>query len=405
MIENPPWVTKLLKRYWDQLEGLVGRDKMPWPGKKGQRPREYGSGSYGTVMPTVSSGTVMKVTSDPSEGLFVAAALSIGQIPRGLVQYERIVALPETHRGRPVFVIWRQEAFDVEFLVDTVRGGYFKSKPDEREAVNLIYSYKTAATVVRKAILARGPKAYEEAKPYEHEAFEFVAENFDSIDPDDPKSQEGTLSVLSMVRGGLRLAIALRFCEVAFEMMHHNNPVVTDVGTALEFYLSKNILLADVHLRNIGKVKVVESGHEWDTVAITDPGHAVFLTEEYDKVEIPTLGERALVTNASRYEFVGDCTGMDGDVINYMKSRDARPDQIDFDEFESVVGSDVAREYEKEAGVSMNEDWNVTFWKSRLPSGTPVIYWTQSNIERVYAPRGVYDETEERRVLDVLDAE
>jgi hypothetical protein len=57
------------------------------------------------------------------------------------------------------------------------------------------------------------------------------------------------------------------------------------VGDGLLDYLDSGIVLADVYERNLGFIEV--DGH-WE-VAVTDPGHAVFLTDRYDRLAIPTL--------------------------------------------------------------------------------------------------------------------
>ena len=58
---------------------------------------------------------------------------------------------------------------------------------------------------------------------------------------------------------------------------------------AFEFYLDKGILLADVHTNNVG---VIEYRDEYadrhsTTWAITDPGHAVFLTTKFGENNFP----------------------------------------------------------------------------------------------------------------------
>jgi hypothetical protein len=71
------------------------------------------------------------------------------------------------------------------------------------------------------------------------------------------------------------------------EMMRHNNPVVSSVGMAMDFYLDEGIVLADVHLNNIGKVQ--EEDYDGLVTAITDPGHAVFLNADFDGLTIEVM--------------------------------------------------------------------------------------------------------------------
>jgi hypothetical protein len=300
MIENPPWVTKALNKHWAQLEELVGRELMPVneSTSKGKiTPQEYGSGHYGTVMPAEDGHSVVKITSDPTEAVFVAAALSIGKLPHGLVKYSRIVALPEKHKGRPVFVLWRQEASEVGFLAGSRlsrqgAGGY--DAITTREAVNYIGDFLTMASVIRNSMKSSGNEIVEKAKALEDWAFGWVAERYDLIgarDPQDPWRNKASQAVTSYLKGPQRVAAALRFLEVIAESMHHNNPITTDIGAAFEFYMEHGIIMADVHTNNIGKVTIGERDDQYETPAITDPGHAVFLTNQYDSVSIPTLGE------------------------------------------------------------------------------------------------------------------
>ena len=66
-----------------------------------------------------------------------------------------------------------------------------------------------------------------------------------------------------------------------------NEPFGYEVGTALhDLLVDGEILLADVHLGNIGKVTRPDYGD--GLVVITDPGHAVFLKDRQMPV-IPRL--------------------------------------------------------------------------------------------------------------------
>jgi hypothetical protein len=81
------------------------------------------------VAPTATAEIVFKVTSDPLEAHFVASALLIASKnksvgwPVGIVRYENIVQLEGSYRRRPVFGLWREEAYDVGALLHAHRGG------------------------------------------------------------------------------------------------------------------------------------------------------------------------------------------------------------------------------------------------------------------------------------------
>jgi hypothetical protein len=82
-------------------------------GSKGLTAREYGSGYYGTVLPTHTKGTVLKITSDPTEAKFAYAAKRLRHYPAGIVKYGPVFELGGSHDGRPIFALWREEAYDV----------------------------------------------------------------------------------------------------------------------------------------------------------------------------------------------------------------------------------------------------------------------------------------------------
>jgi hypothetical protein len=88
---------------------------------------------------------------------------------------------------------------------------------------------------------------------------------------------------LKRFRGADRMAFALRASEILAEMMA-NEPGGYLVGQALEFYLERGFLLADVHWGNIGLVK--RDDHSRPVPAIIDPGHAIPLRPEADTVTV-----------------------------------------------------------------------------------------------------------------------
>src|SRR5271170_7394907 len=90
---NPEWTNSALYRQWSDIKARVGEDWMPKLNQKTSsklKAIEYGTGAYGTVMPTHDPDVVVKITSDPTEAQFVATVLEIGEQPEGLVRYEHV---------------------------------------------------------------------------------------------------------------------------------------------------------------------------------------------------------------------------------------------------------------------------------------------------------------------------
>lgn len=273
----PPWTLKFLTANWDAIQRGSMAAWMPreLPGSTPKR-REVdslGCGHYGCVMLTNTPGLVIKISSDPSEAAFVKAAVTLGEWPHGIVRYQAILDLPGAHKGRPVFIIWREEAFDI--------GKLDRSHYAFREFEQYHTAYLNAARVVRE--MSRKPafaKQLAEVKArYEQWAWGHIVW-------EDGRAKGGSWGERTSpppfmrYKGAQRIAAALRICAIAFEMMA-NTAYGTEVGAALEFYLDRGILLADVHTMNIGHVSrpdpdYPEGGPQTYTV-ITDPGHAVFL--------------------------------------------------------------------------------------------------------------------------------
>jgi hypothetical protein len=229
-----------------------------------------GCGHYGCVFHTNTPGLVMKISSDPSEAAFIAAALKIGSWPEGIVKYQAILEVPGSHKGRPVFIIWREEAFDIGKL-DEQHYAY-------REFHQYHEAYLFAARELRA--MSRKPafaKQLVDAKRYEDWAWRNV------IWEDGQLQRKGygmtAPPPFMRYRGGQRIAAALRICAICFEMME-NTAYGTAVGGALAFYLDRGILLADVHHNNLGTVTRHDPDYPGETntlLVITDPGHAVFV--------------------------------------------------------------------------------------------------------------------------------
>lgn len=129
LVPNPPWVSALLAKSMVTLQSKV---PPPWMPKfeathkaRGSKIdvelAEYGTGAYGTVMPTLDPGVVMKLTSDPSEAKFATEIADTLPTPC-VTHYHLAVKLEGGERhGRPVYLLWRESAENVG-EVDKIAG-------------------------------------------------------------------------------------------------------------------------------------------------------------------------------------------------------------------------------------------------------------------------------------------
>lgn len=306
LVENPPWVNKALTSNWQFIADSIPAPYLPrmTVTRAGNRKvaAEYGCGHYGCVMATEDpdSQIVVKVTSDPSEAEFVTTAwarlagpepLDAGREgwmkswtdwPNGIVRYFQIIELEASYRNRPVWILWRDEAYDVGDswrLSHSANLDHYE-KREISQSMWRLDQFKVNAHYVREKLKKR-PEWREEAvrlwqaqrnrrtQLYET-AVELILEE---------KRQYGQwqpgFGRITYLRGAERLAAHLVACEIAAELMGAE-PAFYEVGQALEAFLDKGMLLADVHANNIGRTEEDRKSAlgQW---VITDPGHLVLL--------------------------------------------------------------------------------------------------------------------------------
>lgn len=280
--QNPVWIDRVLRSNWQKLVRVVSADALPHI--DGRKFVPFGEGHYGAVYPTGIPSIACKVTSDQDEARFVTFAMRLAERekywPPGITQYVGVLGIADTvHRGRPVFVLWREEAKDYDGAL-LVSGG----RPLDRHAQRTIYSaelnltnYKQVAHKVR--LLARErPAILEEAKRWERWAWDINGEILDGFSTGKFSHVHRLfLGTLRGWSGPQRVAFGLRRCMVLAEMMG-SEPVLTHVGEAFEYYQDEGMLLADVHMANIGMAH--RSGYNGPVDVIRDPGHALPLTEQ-----------------------------------------------------------------------------------------------------------------------------
>jgi hypothetical protein len=287
-VENPPWVDRVLKDNWDAMEAVVGAQMMPTTyapragSKQTSRYEELGTGHYGAVFDTRRPEVALKVTSDPAEARFILAALSLKEWPDGIVHYIDLMRLPVNFRRRPVYAIWREKAYSTGVIlpeaVQKPNDPYFRTAKNELGA--LLYTFLVFAAQVRRRSLriqgfydeikqAESMDVWDEAMRRFDQMFSIYKRGFDRRAFDDTPRMP--------YRGTMRTAVALSVCQMTAEYMENTYGGV-ELGRALGYYLDKGILLADVHTFNVGQVRRGEHSY----TVITDPGHAVFLTDRFD---------------------------------------------------------------------------------------------------------------------------
>jgi hypothetical protein len=272
MTPNPPWVDALLRKHGAALAACAGQ---PLPSPVGRKYKELGCGHYGCVLALPTEGLVLKITSDPSEAAFVAAYLQIGHQHPGIVRYDRIVELPETYRRRRTFAIWRQEAANVgKFATDELHERYWKKYSSSMvEFVRNLTLFKRQAEPVRAVVRASSnpERLLADAAKLEDWAWKSIADGH----------------YLGAHRTSAQLvAYKRRQLEMIAEYMASTHAGYL-VGQAFDFYLEHGLLLADVHLGNIGEVTPHDFS-SWEIV-VTDPGHMVPLDPKWLSVRIPQL--------------------------------------------------------------------------------------------------------------------
>jgi hypothetical protein len=290
-----PWPNKFIAANWEAMRAAVqGRDDwMPvvQVGKRGKLVVDppLGCGHYGCVYATPSTNNtplnvepaiVCKVSSDPSETNFVRTAMQ-WPWPDGIVRYHAVLDVPGSRRNRSISIIWREAADEVG---KHSAGKDHYEQSVRREFDNYHSAYLTAARYVReqstkptwlKNVEAAGKRYGDWARR------EVIWE--DGIDYSRQLWRRKPDDAFFFLKRSLveqRIAAAIAICRVAFEMMANTN-YAYHVGEALDFYLTKGILLADVHLNNIGRVYREDYGEEGLQV-ITDPGHAVIIPNPRD---------------------------------------------------------------------------------------------------------------------------
>lgn len=349
---NPPWAVRNLRRFWPQLLAAVGPARLP----EGPGEVEMGCGHYGCVWPT-ESGQVFKITSDPTEARFAVASMELGGV-RGMVQYYGAFALPDvTHYNRPVFVLWRDLAWDVGGLLRLAPA--FGTPRDDRErhqwevtreALEWLNGWNLHAREIRRYLQDRQRRlgdaatvailAWEQHGNQPHWSRGSAAVERTNVAPAGtfgPRYERYNKQAVYGLQEVNKVAAHLAACDHIAMMMQTSLYHLSEVGAALDACLEAGILLTDVHAQNIGRIRdpdeTVETNPDADlrvlerkartgdleaartlqrhlrrahrpepgflhamiepegymVWGITDPGHALFLTEQWQGLVVPAL--------------------------------------------------------------------------------------------------------------------
>ena len=298
---NPAWADRILTASYDAVVARVGAERAPVVASESKSGKlhfeELGCGHYGCVMSTQSKDIVFKLTSDASEAAFVAAALSLDEWPTGLIRYYDLFELAQQHRGRRVFGLVRQEAYDVGGLISaTVYRGSSSlqakyeqryGKQSLREMARYLHQWLHTAAKMRDQLRrSKDPAALlDDAKSSYDTAWHLYAEDRGF------ETKGGTWGPsLRVVRSWHKGATAFELRRILLEqtaMEMANTHAGYLIGEAFGFYLEHDLLLADMHMGNIGEADV--EGHEEMELVITDPGHMVPLAPRWLDIRIEQL--------------------------------------------------------------------------------------------------------------------
>jgi hypothetical protein len=334
MTQNPPWASKIYAQVCDEIHEKVEALGLPMPMEDVPTSRgvcvldpELGAGHYGVVYRTIQNDTVFKITTDETEAHFVSLLGELrarGIDPSGIVRYYGIFGVEATHKGRPVFVLWREAAEFVGKIRNTFCGEW--PSPDfdkyhEKYPGNeyLCRQYKIFAEYlgawqqmggfVRQLYLEKKKRFDQNYGATDAAADQFwgwIDDQMKSVESEsvwkfgddlweDYKSSGMSFDTFQAFRSKLsrhsnKFAVLVHIASRIAEEMTNEN-VAYQVGRAFGEYLEAGILMADVHLGNLGFVAERPDDNDFapSMPVITDPGHVLILRRELSQAQIERL--------------------------------------------------------------------------------------------------------------------
>ena len=265
-LAGTPWVDRTWRNVWERLSTRVDDSWLPDAKGEGRKlsVHEYGKGSWGVVSPTNELGIVCKLTTDPSEALFVSWILSAEQPDEGLVKYHRIYELAgHTFRNRKIYALWRSEAWNVGDPMVNLRpsanlpsrGPWKDNQRITDPSVQSQFDLAVRALVLIDEVRASAGMLRKKLQHYRRVL-------------DDAGYRELLERVWNAYQeGGGR---DMRTRELAAMLEAEHTQYSSPVGNAMRWCVQDGVVLADVHRYNIGHDHPATGS--W---IITDPGHAV----------------------------------------------------------------------------------------------------------------------------------
>ncbi len=228
---------------------------------------EYGHGAYGVVFPTQGrTGAICKITSDPSEAHFIAAYHKLPRKPEGIVKYGPIFQLQAIREGRPVYILWREEAFDVGKV-------FVQGDEDAAQIMNEIFD----ATIPTCKIACSANTPANELSMIRDSAKSLSGHTgYEGGDAPSWISKVASKIALPTTKAGRGLATAAVLAKQLARI-----PKFRSIGQTMSYLIDHGILVTDVHDGNFGYVK--RGGRRRRLAVITDPGNVAFVTTKYDR--------------------------------------------------------------------------------------------------------------------------
>lgn len=294
MRDNPEWFDKAMKKLWRKLEKK--NLPMPVPEPDEWEFEELGCGYYGCVVDTEDDNVVFKVTSDESESEFVKVAMKLAKKdgwPSGITPYYGRVYAGNVHFYGPGWArqaeswgLWRMKAINVG-LPDTEEMPNYLRKAFENFSLRL-YQWKTVSQYLWHMIPDdQTVLSLDQKRAYKREIEEAYDWAWDNVTVDMALGEtthfggvrfDQMFQLIASMRFetlSVRKAVFWRACELIAETMMHEY-LCNNIGEALTYYLENDIVITDLHDKNVGEIWNPDD--ESETVwVITDPGQAVVL--------------------------------------------------------------------------------------------------------------------------------
>lgn len=315
------------RKFSKQLEMLCETENLPRPKIVLGKSNVFGCGFFGCVAPTENPRIVFKITTDSAEAAFVQCLKTLSGTGRfefpGIANYYGVWSVPaEDCMGRPVFVLWREEAETVGFY-DMIKRhcsdhgmrtqqtmlGDFGCLDDEdpetfrrtsntfRTLNSTLNDLHQTTRAIRDQVWearARGDDMDEIKRQADQEVFPVLLEVMN-------KKGLGLLQAYTFLLREMRtefngnlpreplLVLNLAVLQAKYEALA-DIPWGAGLAECFMSLYSAGLFLADVHSGNIGFV-ANEAGTPLGPldIRITDPGLFVPIVTGYDQIKLPVL--------------------------------------------------------------------------------------------------------------------